>query len=271
MVVHSPLRPVLATDLSIAQNLGASCVEVLPRWNAIPPASDLADTITRSGMEVWSVHGPWGGQAIQAWRVDLADTNPRLRQESADDALRAADWAAALGAKVLVLHPGGLSDANDFDRRADGLCESLDRIVRSVRGTGLRIGVENMPKGVYPGSRMADLATIVRRIGQLEIGLVLDTGHAHISADIVSETLAAKDLLISTHVHDNDGRADSHQPPGAGSIDWPRWFEALNAIGYSGPIMLECIRALRERNEPISPKWLQWWQLTMSNRSGSSK
>lgn len=260
MVVHSPLRAILETDLSLARSLGATCVEVLPRWNATPPATYIIESIRSNGLEIWSVHGPWGGQAIEAGRVDLAETNPRLRQESVDDALRAAEWAAALEAKVLVLHPGGLSDPNDFDRRVDGLCESLDRIMACVRGSGMGIGIENMPRGVFPGSRMADLAMIVRRLGHPEIGLVLDTGHAHISADLRTETIAASDLLVSTHVHDNDGRADSHLPPGEGSIDWPEWFETLEAIGYSGPVMLECIRALRQRNETVSPDWTSWWR-----------
>lgn len=260
MVVHSPAADVIDTDLKLAKGLGASCVEVLPRWNALPPAEDLNGKIERTGLEIWSVHGPWGRQSICAEKVDLADTNPRLRQDSFDDLLRAADWAAALGAKVIVVHPGGLSDAENFSERCENLHDSLARLAAAAWPMGLKIGVENMPKGVYPGSRMDDLAKIVREIDHPGLGLVLDTGHARISADVVTETLASKNLLISTHVHDNEGRADSHKPPGEGTIDWPAWFAALDRIGYSGPIMLECIRALRERHPPYTQEWVRWWR-----------
>lgn len=259
MVVHSPAAAVIDTDLKLVRELGASCVEVLPRWNALPPAGELRSIIECSRLEIWSVHGPWGRRSICAERVDLADTNPRLRQESLDDILRASDWAAALGAKVLVVHPGGLSEAEDFPSRFDNLRDSLARMASAAWPLGLKIGVENMPKGVFPGSRMEDLAKIVREIDHPGLGLVLDTGHARISADVVTETLAAEGRLISTHVHDNEGRADSHKPPGEGTIDWPAWFATLTRIGYSGPIMLECIRALRERNPSFSPEWLHWW------------
>jgi len=259
MIVHSPAAKVIDTDLKISQELGAKYVEVLPRWSDLPPAEELRFHIERTGLEIWSTHGPWGRQSIRAERVDLADTNLRMRQESLEDLLRATDWAAALGAKVLVVHPGGLSDAEDFPARCDHLRDSLARLASAAWPMGLKIGVENMPKGVYPGSRMADLAKIVREIDHPGLGLVLDTGHARISADVVTETLAAEGLLISTHVHDNEGRADSHKPPGEGSIDWPEWFAALDRIGYSGPIMLECIRALRERNPPFTPEWARWW------------
>ncbi len=57
-------------------------------------------------------------------------------------------------------------------------------------------------------------------------------------------------MLRTTHVHDNDGRQDTHLPPGLGTLDWPAWLEALDAIDYRGPILLECIRHLR--NDPAS-------------------
>jgi sugar phosphate isomerase/epimerase len=78
------------------------------------------------------------------------------------------------------------------------------------------------------------------------VGLALDTGHAQISETPESATLAAGRWLRTTHVHDNDGRHDTHLPPGSGIVDWGVWLSALDAIDYRGPILLECIRHLRE-------------------------
>lgn len=260
MVVHTPAGPILETDIKLAVSIGATVVEILPKWNFLPPPNEIAEKIEDAGLSIWSTHGPWGGQSIEAVRVDLSEIRPQLRQDSIDDVRRALDWSATLGAKIVVVHPGGLSDPQELTERTELLTQSLDLLSLEAEYRNLVIGLENMPRGVYPGSRMADLATIVRQIQRPSLGLVMDTGHARISGEIREETLAAKDLLISTHVHDNDGRADSHRPPGTGVIDWPLWFASLREIGYQGPIMLECVKALRELAEPNYPEWLNWWK-----------
>lgn len=257
MVVHTPKGPLLQHDLALAKRLGATVVELLPQWHSLPAPDEVREAIEQSGLKLWSVHGPWGGQSIAAARVDLADLNERSWQESIDDLMRALDWSAQVGARLVVVHPGGLSAAEELAERTDRLTQSLDILSIESESRKIRIGLENMPRGVFPGSRMADLARIVRNINRpASLGLVLDTGHARISGDIHDETVAAQGLLISTHVHDNDGRSDSHRPPGEGVIPWPAWFAALDAIGYSGPIMLECVKALRERTEPEVMDWI---------------
>ena len=61
-------------------------------------------------------------------------------------------------------------------------------------------------------------------------------------------------LLATTHVHDNNGRQDSHEPPGHGTIDWSAWGPALDSIGYGGPILLECIRHLRQNPSKLQAR-----------------
>ena len=114
-----------------------------------------------------------------------------------------------------------------------------------------------MPPGVFPGSRMAELREVVDAIDRDEVALALDTGHGHISASPASETLASGCRLRTTHVHDNDGRQDVHLPPGSGTVDWGAWVGSLDAIDYRGPIMLECIKHLRERPQSIGPDFLE--------------
>ena len=105
-----------------------------------------------------------------------------------------------------------------------------------------------MPPGVYPGSRMADLAELLRELDHPRLALALDTGHANLDRRRRRGDPRGRALCsATTHVHDNNGRQDAHEPPGHGTIDWPAWGRALDAIGYTGPIMLECIRHLRRR------------------------
>ena len=251
MVAYGFARGHLATDLAIAARLGATHLEVLPDWRALPDPVALRAQVDAAGFVLHSAHGCWGGQSIAAPRVDLGAPDSRTWQASVDDLRRCLDWLASAGGTFLVVHPGGLSDPADAPARRAALARGLLALADHAAGTGLVACVENMPSGVHPGSRMADLAALVVELNRPELALALDTGHAHISADPGSETIAAGRWLRTTHVHDNNGRQDNHLPPGLGTADWDAWGAALNAIDYGGPIMLECIRHLRDKPESL--------------------
>ncbi len=169
---------------------------------------------------------------------------------------RCADWLEGAGGRCLVVHPGGLSAAEDGSQRKTALALGLRTLADHVRGTKIVVCVENMPPGVYPGSRMAEIAELLAEINDPALALALDTGHANLTSSAAAETRAAGRLLATTHVHDNNGRQDSHEPPGHGTINWPEWGVALDSAGYIGPIVLECIRRLREEPESYRPEVL---------------
>ena len=251
MIAYGFARGHVDTDLTIAAQLGATHLEILPDWRSLPDPRVLRSRLVDSGFLLHSTHGCWGGQSIAAPRVDLGHPDPGTWRASVDDLRRCLDWLASAGGTYLVVHPGGLSDPAEAPARREALARGLLALADHAAGTGLVACVENMPPGVHPGSRMGDLAELVAELDRPELALALDTGHAHISADPASETLAAGRWLRTTHVHDNDGRQDNHLPPGLGTVDWDGWRTALDAIAYDGPIMLECIRHLREKPEVL--------------------
>jgi len=251
MIVYGYPKGDPAVDLAIALRLGAEVVEVLPLWSAYPDPTAIRDRVADHGLTIHSAHGCWGGQRIRASRVDLGSTDPATRSASLDDLKRCVDWLGEAGGSCLVVHPGGLSDAEEGEARGRVLADGLVALADHAAGAGLIVCVENMPPGVHPGSRMDELFAIVAAIDHPRLALALDTGHGHLGGDLGAETLAAGRLLRTTHVHDNDGRHDSHLPPGLGSVDWGSWIERLDAIDYRGPIMLECIRNLREKPESL--------------------
>jgi sugar phosphate isomerase/epimerase len=243
----------LLDELDLAAALGASVLEILPEWSRLPDPALVRGQAADRGMAIHSAHGCWGGRTIRASRVDLGATDVSTQRESIDDLKACADWLAEAGGKYLVVHPGGLSAPEEHAKRRAALVGSLRELAEHARAQSVVICVENMPPGVYPGSRMAELADIVREIDDSQIALALDTGHANITASAFQETLAAGSLLATTHVHDNNGRQDSHEPPGHGTVDWADWARALDQIGYTGPIMLECIRFLRQNPTSYRP------------------
>ena len=104
-----------------------------------------------------------------------------------------------------VVHPGGLSDPDEQEHRRAARRGPV-RLADHARGQGVLVCVENMPPGVHPGSRMTDLAALLRELAHPQLALALDTGHANLGEGLVHETRAAGSLLATTHVHDNDGR-----------------------------------------------------------------
>ena len=104
---------------------------------------------------------------------------------------------------------------------------------------------------------MSDLAALISELDHPHLALALDTGHANLGEGVSTETRAAGSFLKTTHVHDNNGRQDTHLPPGHGTVDWPEWGRALDSIGYTGPIMLECIKHLREDPSSYRPAALE--------------
>jgi sugar phosphate isomerase/epimerase len=242
----------LAAELALARRIGASLLEILPDWRTLPDPDLVRRQAAESGLAIHSAHGCWGGQAIRASRVDLGELRAPEHRAAVDDLKECVDWLAAAGGTCLVVHPGGLSDPEDAPAHRAALARGLLALADHARSTGVVLCVENMPPGVHPGSRMTDLFGLLVELDRPELALALDTGHAHITATAATETRAAGRLLRTTHVHDNDGRQDTHLPPGLGTLDWPAWLEALDAVDYRGPIVLECIRHLRNDPESLS-------------------
>src|SRR5208337_4845219 len=196
----------LDAELDLAQRLGAEVLEILPDWRAFPDAGVVRQAVTDRGLSIHSAHGCWGGRAIKASRVDLSETDAAVYRESADDLKRCIDWLQEAGGTFLVVHPGGLSAAEARAARRACLARGLTELADHAEGSRVVVCVENMPPGVHPGSLMGELYELLGELDRPGLALALDTGHAHLSADLCAETAAAGSLLATTHVHDNDGQ-----------------------------------------------------------------
>jgi sugar phosphate isomerase/epimerase len=252
MVAYGFSGHALDGDLLIAGSLGATVLEVLPYWRGWPDPAVFRRQVEGAGLRLHSAHGSWGGQSVRAARVDLGSTHPVTRQASIEDLMRCLDWLAEAGGTHLVVHPGGLSSPDEAVARRDALAGALVALADHAGPAGIVVCVENMPPGVYPGSRNSDLAALVAQIDRPEVALAIDTGHANLTSSAQEETAEAGRWLRTTHVHDNAGRQDSHHPPGLGTVDWEAWARSLDAVEYRGPVILECIRHFREFPKTVS-------------------
>jgi sugar phosphate isomerase/epimerase len=253
MVTYGYPDIALDAELDLAVSIGATVLEILPEWGRLPHPAVVRSSAADRDLAIHSAHGCWGGRTIRARRIDLGASERSVFEESVEDLKRCVDWLYAAGGTHLVVHPGGLSDPAEHAQRRAALARGLLELADHARDSGVIVCVENMPPGVHPGSRMSELADLLFELGKPNLRLALDTGHANLTATASEETRAAGLLLATTHVHDNDGRHDSHDPPGHGTIDWPDWAHTLDSIGYGGPILLECIRCIRNNPSSFKP------------------
>ena len=182
MVAYGFATVDFAAELALARRIGASVLEVLPEWRTLPDPGVLRRQVADAGLTLHSAHGCWGGQAIRAPRVDLGELDAAAHRAAVADLKACVDWLAAAGGSFLVVHPGGLSEAAEAPARRAALARGLIALAEHARDTGVVLCVENMPPGVHPGSRMADLFDLLAELDRPELALALDTGHAHITA-----------------------------------------------------------------------------------------
>ena len=148
----------------------------------------------------------------------------------------------------------------------------LSELARHAGKNKMMVAVENLPRDIVANycRNMSDLRRIIGGADEANVGICIDTGHAHISGLKSSDMiLEAGDKLIQTHINDNFGWLceenainDIHSPPGTGTVDWLRVVDALAKIGYERPITFE----LKFRGQPDNPDELdQFLRLTRDN------
>jgi sugar phosphate isomerase/epimerase len=157
----------------------------------------------------FTVHGPF-------FRVDIGSTNEAKRRAAIELHRRHLSVAAALGARLYLVHPDRQRKALP---RQPAVIAALRRSFTEL--CGLRdayqvpIVVENMP---YLGRSHFAAPGDLDLCG---LGLALDVGHAAVSATLPAWLEDSDQTLRHVHLHDNQGPAhgDQHRPLGTGVVD----------------------------------------------------
>ena len=181
--------------------------------------------------------GVWGPS------YSIAHGDETARKHAVHETAVAIRAASRLHAPLVVLHPGipAAQQPSAKDNRTDAFVRSVEELHAVAEPLGVRLALEVIPSRLGDAQSLVDLLEDALDLEQL--GLCLDTGHANILGDVSEAVEIAGGYVIATHVHDNDGRADSHQVPFTGAIDWPTVLMAFRKIGYEGTWMFELVGA----------------------------
>lgn len=194
-----------------------------------------ARAIDDLGLEPFSFHAPF------ADRIDITAIDETQRTASRDELLRAADAAATLDVRNFVIHPGpekcDLPEHERFTRMHNAV-GVLDHVSQHCRDRGLALVLENMLPHLFSG-HVRELLWILGAMRSIDVGICLDTGHAHLSGDLQTVAHKLSGHLWMVHASDNRGQYDDHLPPGEGEIAWKPFLEQLTQLAFKGTLILE--------------------------------
>jgi len=112
----------------------------------------------------------------------------------------------------------------------------LRKVARFARDYGVKLALEPVSRyETYLLNTAEQGLAMVHRIGEPNVGLLLDTYHMNIEEkDFYDPIVAAGDQLFHLHASENDRGI-----PGTGLVQWDRVFQALREINYEGVITIE--------------------------------
>lgn len=179
--------------------------------------------------------------AFFRYPYSLSSPNEVVRQDSIAYVKDCIDNARLLGSnQVLIVPTHSLKGQPVEDTRWQFL-ESLKSLCAYAEPVGMKLGIEI----VYPRlsdilSSSAEALSIMQTLGYPGLGVVLDSGHIHLSGEDLEQALCALgSSLLQVHVNDNDGQAQQNAIPGEGSFDFGRLVRLLDRNGYAGFLSLE--------------------------------
>jgi sugar phosphate isomerase/epimerase len=204
--------------------------------------AELGHWFRDSDLKLHSLHSPmyndeiWGRSGPHAV-ITLTEPVKGTRLRMVDEIKRALEIAETILFKYLIQHMG--VGGEEFDmRKIDIAWSALEELNLFARGRGVEILLENIPNGLSSAEKLL----MFEELTHVGMNYVFDTGHANIGAGVEHEFELMKERIRSTHVHDNNGKDDSHVFPlvgDGGTIDWKKTMELLRSREDQYPLVLE--------------------------------
>ena len=264
------MNHVLSTHLFVNHRLNTVWLEKI--WQAGVPAveifcarqhldyrdkaqiTELGHWFRDSEMKLHSLHAPmysddmWGRSGPNSY-INLTEQVKSKRLAMLDEIKRALDIADTIPFRYLIQHVGVAEEEFD-ERKLDAAFTALEDLNLFARERGVDLLLENIPNQLSSAER---LIYFLERT-HLKLNFCLDVGHANMNEGIAAAFETLKGRIHSTHLHDNDGKEDSHLWPffsAGGTIDWKATMRLLRSHPEECPLLLE-LRELPEFPLPQS-------------------
>ncbi len=200
----------------------------------------LAGWLDETGLALHGIHAPVVESLARPdkWGVAISNavSNTARRQAAVRETDVALNIARRIPAEVLVVHLGTPQDKGGENHRTAAV-RSVEEICRLAEPVGIRVALEVIPNPLSDPSALVDL--LEQDLDVPRTGICLDFGHAFLGGDVADTIETVAEHLITTHVHDNDGRHDQHLVPFDGRINWDIAVMTMQKVGYDGTYLME--------------------------------
>jgi sugar phosphate isomerase/epimerase len=237
------MQRVLSTYLFVNHKLTAALVGEMARaevsaielfcsrghfdYRSADDARELASWLAGNNLTLQSIHSPttrdFNVKRESGTPLSISDPERMRRQEAVDEIKRVLDLVEYVPFRYCVQHVARPRDIPD-QRRWDAAFSSLELLSLFAKQRGVTIALENTPGEM---ASPANLKNFLEQTRLINVKLCFDTGHAHLEGGVVASLETIRDLVVTTHVHDNRGERDDHLLPYEGTIDWNASLAAL--------------------------------------------
>jgi sugar phosphate isomerase/epimerase len=239
--------PLGRAHLQAIADAGFDCVELFATrthfgYHDPAAATQLGEWLAETGLTLHSVHAPITDSLVKGvWGAPYSNAaaDARKRAHAVQEAMLALDIARTLPYAFLVVHvgvPNDLAVASDNTREAAR--RSIEELAAYATERNVRLALEVIPN---PLSTPESLVRLIEDELELPaLGICMDVGHANVmNGDVADAIETVSGHLLTTHIHDNDGKRDLHLTPFAGSLDWPGTLMGFQKVGYEGVLLME--------------------------------
>ncbi|RJS85412.1 sugar phosphate isomerase/epimerase [Candidatus Bathyarchaeota archaeon] len=185
-----------------------------------------------------SIHSPF-------INVDIASISYQKRRASLRRLKKSILLSGKLDSPLWVLHSGLRNNSSYLfsDVNWEMNLRSIRELAEFSKMHGVRVTVENGISNLhFLLSKVEDFNRFYDNLGDYEIGLTLDVGHANIEGEIFRFLKEYAGKIVHTHLHDNHGISDEHLGIGDGNINWRRVIQTFKEINYKGSLIVESVR-----------------------------
>ena len=189
----------------------------------------------------YTLHAPFAD-------INIASPSKPMLNASLKRLKKSMAFAKALNAEMWVFHPGIKTGISMFYPGQDWAqnIKSIHTLYKSAEEHGLQIALENVPEPFPFTMKTVEHFSQFYKETSLDLGLVLDVGHAQINKQIDLFLRTFKDKLVHIHASDNMGEIDQHLGIGYGKIDWQQFAKTLIEIAYDKIVMVESVEHVPE-------------------------
>ena len=244
LFIHRKLTPALLAEIARAgiPAMELFCARPHFDYRSPPEVRELADWFSGHELALHSVHAPtdrdFSPRRESGVPISICDLERVRRLDAVDEVKRALELAEFVPFRFLVQHVGTSREALD-PRKWDAAFTSLEHLRVFAKQRGVTIALENTPGEL---ATPVNLRHFIEQTRMQDLRLCFDTGHAHMEDGVESSFATMRELVVTTHVHDNHGEKDEHLLPYEGTIDWDATALALaggTAAAPELPIVLE--------------------------------